>query len=68
MKYYGTLKAISRSSLQKCERRRNEKLLDEINTERVNCILCSKKNEDNQNSVQPGTEQNYEVKEKWCRN
>jgi DNA-binding ferritin-like protein len=29
------LKAISRSSLQKCERWRNEKLLEEINTERL---------------------------------
>jgi hypothetical protein len=43
-KCYGTLKAISRSSLQKCERWRNEKLLEEINTERVNCRLCSEKN------------------------
>jgi hypothetical protein len=31
-KCYGTLKAISRSSLQKCETWRNEKLLKEINT------------------------------------
>jgi hypothetical protein len=62
------LKAISRSSLRKCETWRNEKLLQEINTERVNCRLFSKKNKDDQNSVQPGTEQNYEVKEKWYRN
>jgi hypothetical protein len=66
-KCYGTLKAISRSSLHKCERWKNEKLLEEINTERVNCSLCSKKNKANQNSVQPGTEQSYEVIEKWCR-
>jgi hypothetical protein len=37
------LKAISRSSLQKCETWRDEKLLEEINTERVKCRLCSKK-------------------------
>jgi hypothetical protein len=43
MKCYGALKAISRSSLQKCERWRNEKLLEEINTERLTADCVRRK-------------------------
>jgi hypothetical protein len=42
-KCYGTSKAISRLSIQKCERWRNEKLLEEIDTERLTADCVRRK-------------------------
>jgi hypothetical protein len=44
-----------------------KKLLEEVNIEGLTAE-CVRKKKDDENSVRPGTEQNYEAEEEWRRN
>jgi hypothetical protein len=64
-KYRGILKATNIATNAMKERKK--KALQELNIQGLTAH-SSKKNQDDQNTVQSGTEQNYVVEEEWGRN